>query len=38
MMADAIDEIPDTAEEFYEDIKDELDETKYRPEEYLLTK
>lgn len=33
-MADAIDEIPDTEEEFYEDIKDELPADKWIPAEY----
>ncbi|KIR03033.1 Methanol:corrinoid methyltransferase [Lachnospiraceae bacterium TWA4] len=36
MMADAIDEIPDDRMEFYEEMKEELDEDKYIPANYDL--
>lgn len=36
MMEEAVDEIPADPAEFYDEIKDELDDEKYRPEEYLL--
>jgi methanol--5-hydroxybenzimidazolylcobamide Co-methyltransferase len=33
-LRDQVDEIPEDEEEFIEEMKDELDDTKYRPEEY----
>jgi methanol--5-hydroxybenzimidazolylcobamide Co-methyltransferase len=36
IMEDQIGDIPDDPAKFYDEIKDDLDDTKYRPEEYLL--